>query len=239
MKILATTFVYNERPHLPYWVEYYKSQGCDLFVLDNESDDGTYEWLIENNIPCARYETGGSFHLHKLQDELLKHIKRINPDWVCYAGADLYHIMGRNISEVIREMDKIGYNQIALKCLNVVSTGERHGVPLQKHYFRGGFYRDLIMIAKYVDGFQIRNDHIGVSNGNAVKVPGVTVNYGGCKTKKEQDAKLKRREKAWKEGLPQNIGKHFRRNKKMNWHTPITNTINIRAIPEWEFIKKI
>ena len=239
MKILAATFVYNEREHIPYWVEYYKSQGCDLFVLDNASDDGTWEWLEENNIPCASFDTNGSFHLHRLQDELLKYIERINPDWVCYCGADLYFAMGRKISEVIEEVDAKGYNQISLKCVNVVSTGEKHGIPLQKHYFRGGYYRDLTMIAKYGKGFQIRNDNIGLDEGRVVKVPGVMVNYGGCKTWKQQEAKLKRRQKAWAEGLPENIGKHFRKNKKTGWITPVTKTKNIRMLPEWAFIKNI
>lgn len=238
MKILAATFVYNERPHLPSWKKYYESEGCELFVLNNESTDGTEQWLKENNVPYANYNTDGEFHLHKLQDELMKHIDRIKPDWVVYTGADLYHIPAKGLRKAIEEADLDGYNQIKLLCVNIVSTGEKHGVPLQAFYHRGGYYRDLTMIAKYGEGFQIRNDNIGLQEENCLKLSGVSVNYGGCKTKKEQEDKLRRREKAWRNGLPQNIGKHFLANKKMGWITQKVKTKNFRALPEWEFIKR-
>lgn len=56
MKVLMICFVYNEIKYLPHSIDYYKKNNCDIYVIDNNSTDGTYEWLIENNIPCNRYE---------------------------------------------------------------------------------------------------------------------------------------------------------------------------------------
>ena len=42
------TFVYNELKYLPHVVDYYKKNGCGVYIIDNYSNDGTYEWLIEN-----------------------------------------------------------------------------------------------------------------------------------------------------------------------------------------------
>lgn len=239
MRILATTFAYNERPYFPYWKKYYESEGCELFVIDNESTDTTSEWLTENNVPYSYFSTNGAFHLHNLQAELVKKIHEIKPDWVCYAGADLYIIPAMGIQKAVEYAENGGYNQIALECHNIVSTGEKHGDKLQLAYSRGAKYIDLVMFAKYDDGFYIKNDHIGVEKPKPVTLPGIIVNYGGCKTKEEQEAKLKRRQKAWDDGLPQNVGRHFIKNKKMGWVTPKANTVDYCTLPEWEFIKRI
>jgi hypothetical protein len=238
MRILATCFVYNEVKYIDQWVKWYHSQGCELFVLDNMSNDGTFEWLQKNNIPCERFDTNGAFHLHKLQDELMKHVARINPDWVVYCGADLFYITDKPLNEAIAEVDAQGFNQIRLACYNMVNTGEMFGTPLQMHFTRGGLYRDLIMIAKYGKGFSVKNDHIGLSEGKVIKLKGAMVNYGGCKPAKEQEEKLARRQKAWDEGLPANVGKHFRAGKNKNWIFPVEQTANLAESPVWEYIKK-
>jgi hypothetical protein len=238
MRILATCFVYNEVKYLDQWVNWYRSQGCELFVLDNMSNDGTFEWLQENGIPCERFDTNEAFHLHKLQDELMRHVARINPDWVIYCGADLFYITDKPLNEAIEEADTQGFNQIKLPCYNLVNTGERFGTPLQKHFTRGGRYRDLIMIAKYGEGFMVRNDHIGLAEGNPIKLAGAMVNYGGCKPAEEQEEKLIRRQRAWSEGLPPNIGKHFRAGRIRNWIYPVNQTVDLTTTPIWDYIKK-
>jgi len=239
MRLLATTFVYNEIRYIDQWVKWYRSNGCELFVLDNMSNDGTYEWLVKNNIPCARVDTKGSFHLHALQDELMKHLERIKPDWVVYNGADLFTITDKRLIDTITELDQNGYNQLQLPCYNMFKTGEMDGTPLQLHFVRGGRYRNLIMTAKYEDGFNIRNDNLGLTNQNPKRVKGIMVNYGGCKPAKEQEEKLKRRQKAWDNGLPRNVGKHFKAGKSINWIYKKEGTIDLSEGETWKYIKKI
>ncbi len=48
--ILIFTAVRNERWRLPWFLDYYRKQGVDrFFFVDNDSDDGTKEYLLEQN----------------------------------------------------------------------------------------------------------------------------------------------------------------------------------------------
>jgi len=239
MRILATCFVYNEKKYIDQWVKWYRSQGCELFVLDNMSDDGTYEYLISLGVNCQRIDTDGAFHLHELQNELMKHIHQLQPDWVCYTGADLFIITKNSILEDVKTLNASGYDQIILPCFNMVNTGEIFGLPLQIHYVRGGFYRDLALLGKYSINFSILNDNVGKEKTNPIKINGLIVNYGGCKPVKEQNIKLERRQKAWNQGLPSNIGRHFRTGNTKKWVYKIEETEDITKTESWEFIKKI
>jgi hypothetical protein len=238
MRILATTFAYNERKYIEQWVNYYRSQGCELYVLDNMSTDGTYEWLVENKVPCAQVDTGKAFHLHKLQDELMWDLEIIKPDWVVYNGIDLFTVTEKKLCDTLKELDDQGYNQLQLPCYNVFNTGEEFGTPLQKHFTRGGLYRNLIMTAKYEKGFNIRNDNLGIENENPRRVAGYMFNYGGCKPAQEQEEKLQRREKAWSEGLPSNVGKHFRAGRARGWVYGKDETEDLSIEPFWKYIEK-
>ena len=239
MKILAATFAYNERPYLPYWKKYYESEGCELFVIDNESDDKTSEWLAENNVPHSYLSTNGAFHLHKLQAELIKKIHEIKPNWVIYTGVDMFAIPQIGIHNAVQYAENRGYNQIILECHEMVSTGEKHDYNMQKTYTRGLKYIDMALISKYDKTFTIKNDYIGTKTPKPIKLSGIIVNYGYCKTKDEQKQKLIRRQRAWDDGLPKNLGKHYLKSKERNWVFDKNNTVEYKELPEWEFIKKI
>lgn len=239
MIVLATCFVYNEKKYIDQWVKWYRSQGCELFVLDNMSNDGTYEWLLANGVECARFDTGGAFHLHVLQRELNKHIARIKPDWICYTGADLFIITENTLKETIEEYNANKVTQIKLPCYNVVNTGEMFGTPLQMHFIRGGMYKDLSLISKFGEGFWLVNDDIGSTNNITEKAKGIIINYGACKPAKEQEEKFKRRQKAWSDGLPGNIGRHFKTGKSKDWVYDINTTINLMESEAGQYIKKI
>jgi hypothetical protein len=47
-EILCCVAVRNERPRLPWFVDYYRKLGVNrFFFIDNDSSDGTFEWLME------------------------------------------------------------------------------------------------------------------------------------------------------------------------------------------------
>jgi hypothetical protein len=47
-EILCCLVARNERPRLPYFLEYYRKLGVDrFFVIDNGSNDGSVEWLLD------------------------------------------------------------------------------------------------------------------------------------------------------------------------------------------------
>ena len=239
MKILYITFVYNERPYIADVVNYYKKQGCDIYIIDNMSNDGTYEWLLENNIKCNRFDTNESFDLFVLQDELTRVLTIEKPDWIVYGGADLYYVFDKSISEIIKEVDALGYNQIKVRCYGAVNTGETFDTPLYKNYFHGTFYRNLNMISKYDKGFKMNGDNILLDDIKEILIDGIMVNYGACKPIEEQKIKLKRREKAWENGLSTKVGKHFKSGSLVNWKWDKENYLNYLECRDKTYFNKL
>ena len=236
--ILATTFAYNEVKYLDEWVNYYSGQGCHLFVLDHMSNDGTFERLQKLGIDCARVDTGGSFHLDILQRELDKFIHRIKPDWVVYAGIDLFHIPEHGLKNTIEFCSQNGYNKIQLDCWSALHRGEPDETPLHKNFFFAERWRPLTMIARYDRGFKLNRDDIltGSRSLPFYDKKGLSINYGACKPIAEQEEKLKRRRKAWREGLNRTYGQHFEIGKRSGWR--YEGGIDLRGLEQYELITK-
>jgi len=51
MNILNPIVCYNSLNILPYVVEYNKKEGVDLFIIDNYSNDGSWEYIQDMKIP--------------------------------------------------------------------------------------------------------------------------------------------------------------------------------------------
>lgn len=239
MKILFTIFVYNELPYIADVVNYYKNQGCDIYIIDNYSNDGTYEWLLENNIKCSRFDTNESFDLSLLQKELERILHIEKPDWIVYGGADLYYVFDKKISDIIKLTDKEGFNQITVRCYSAVNTGETFKTPLYKTYFHGAYYRNLEMISKYSEDLVMNRDNIILPKINKKLVDGIMVNYGACKPIEEQKIKLKRRQKAWENGLAANVGKHFKKGSLVNWTWDKNDYLNFRKCKDSKYFNKL
>jgi hypothetical protein len=238
MKILVAAFAYNERKYLPYFVNYYRNQGCDILVLDNYSNDGTYEWLVKNNVHTGRVDTNGTFHLGILQTALMNEIKKINPDWVIYLGVDLFYYFDDNICKVIEEADKKGYNIIRTSAFSAYNTGEKFELPFDKKYFYVKKEKSYQMIAKYQKGFKIVADNISVSNHKRLESNGFFINYGMCKPAEEREETYRRRQKAWAEGLKPYWGTHYKRAHEIKWTWEKRLLIDIRTISEYKFIQQ-
>jgi len=215
MKILLVTFVYNELPYIKEMINFYKD--LDIYVIDNYSTDGTYEWLIDNEIECHRFDTKETFHLDLLQKELERvlHIKK--PDWFVYAHPDLFYVFDKSIRETIKEAEEKGFNQLSVKCYGALNTGEYFSLPLYTTFQYGAFYRPLQMISKYDKTVRMNGDNIVLTNAKPMETEGIMVNYGACKPIEEQKVKLERRRKAWYKGLSTRTGKHFAKYEKVNW----------------------
>jgi hypothetical protein len=230
MKILAIGFVYNERPYIPEIVKYYTKQGCEVYIIDNYSNDGTYEYLVENKVNCSRLDTNETFDLVALQKETDRLIHKIKPDWIVYIAGDLFHICGKPIKEAIEEADKNDFTQISSKCYNMLNIGEKFKIPLYKNYYHGEYYMRLQMITKYNENINVVCDSFKDDNPVIYESDYLIVNYGGCKPAQEQEIKLERRKKAWENGLRKGIGRHFLRAQKHNWIWPRKS---IKAITNW------
>jgi len=239
MKIVVAAFAYNERKYISHMVDYYQSQGCELLILDNYSNDGTYEWLVENKIRTLRVDTNESFHLAKLQHTLLHELTKVCPDWVVYTGIDTYFYFEGTIRAEIERAAYFNYNTIQTTHLEAYNTGENFALPFQDNYF----YIDIKkrkreMIAKYdAKGFRLIADTIRIHNKKIYASDGMLINYGQCKPKAERKETYARRRKAWKLGEPEGHGQHYVINQAHNWIWTKEELLDIRETPYYRMIK--
>lgn len=216
MKVLAIAFVYNEKPFLPYAIDWYKSQGCDLYVIDNMSDDGTWEWLQEQGIPSHRFNTQDAFQLEWLQQEMVRTLHKIKPDWFLWFAPDLFHVFDKTIKETIIEVEALHYNQIKSPCFCFKNTGEEFKLPFYSYYKWGTQNKLTLLCSKYDKKLQILADKITIPNA-VVSSVGCVLEYGACKPKQYSEDKLLRRKGAWQLGTPEGHGIHYVEGKRKNW----------------------
>ena len=239
MNILVVAFAYNEVKYIPDMVKYYRAQGCDIFILDNHSTDGTTEWLAENKVRSRILPTGGMFHLLKLQAGLVDEINRTKPDWVVYTGIDIIYSFRWKISTVIKKADRDGYNMIGVQHFNMYNTGEDISGVFHKNYYYGRKGNRLYMIAKYQEPFKFEADSIQIKRRNIFEADGVLVNYGNCKPPNEREDTFRRRKKAWDAGLDHNYGVHYLEGHKRGWKWNREDMTDIRKTEYYKYIEKI
>jgi len=239
MKILVVASAYNEIKYISDMVKYYRDQGCDIFILDNESTDGTTEWLVNNKVRTKICKTGGLFHLIQLQAGLMEAIREIKPDWVVYTGIDIIYSFDKTIRETIEQADKDGYNMIGVQHYNMHNTGERFVIPNKDHFFYARKGNILLMIAKYEEPFSFNADSIITNYRKVLKADGVLINYGNCKPKEEREDTYRRRRKAWDAGLDINLGVHYVEGHDKNWIWSKDELIDIRETEHYKYIKNI
>jgi hypothetical protein len=203
------------------------------------SNDGTYEYLLKEKITVSRLNTKESFQLRLLQDRLMVEIARKKPDWVVYTGADLYYSFDNSIRKTIETADAEGFNQIGVKCVSAMNTGEKLMFSLQNSFHYGIIQKELVMISKYVPGFHIIADSIKIPNPKVKSVSGIVINYGACKPLGEQKIKLKRRQKAWDEGMHKGWGTHYIEHKKRQWIWRKEELVHFPDTEIWKYIQKI
>lgn len=221
--ILAICFTYNELDFLKHTVKYYKEQGCRVYVIDNMSTDGTWEWLQENNIESHRFDTNNTFFLTKLMDELIAVTHRIRPRWVIRFDSDSFIVFNRKtMKKAIEDADKKGYNIINNVLFQPSITGEEdESIPEYWNRVQHGHLiaeKKLCFIAKYEKDILWFGDVWKYSNTEMNIVDaGVFVNYGNAKKKEDMEEKKERRERAYEEGENRGYGGHYFRNAKNNW----------------------
>jgi len=239
MKILVIYFVYNEIKYLPENIQFWKKQGVKVYVIDNYSNDGTWEWLVENNIPCHRFSTNDSFDLKALQSEASNVVNQIKPDWVIMGAADLYYIADNGMKETLTYLESKGYNQVELMCWMMKSTGEAFALPFWNNFYYGDRWTRLVMISKYYEGLRFEADKIVINNPKIAFIDGIVVNYGGCKPIAEMEVKLARRKKAWENGLNKDWGHHYRDDKAKGWVFKKHELDDVRTHADFKYFKKL
>ena len=238
MNVLVAGFAYNERPYIADMVKYYKKQGCSLFIIDNYSTDGTYEWLKVNGVDTVRVDTNNSFLLWKLNEELTKQVHLIQPDWVVYVGIDIRYFFPTSIKDEIKLAESKGCNMIEVSNFSAYNTGEKLELPLHKHFFYMKEGRKLRMIAKFNPRqFGFIPDGIKIHEEKVHKSAGVLINYGHCKPKEEREETYERRKKAWDLGEHRGHGVHYKPGHDRGWLWNKEELTDIRTTQFIELIK--
>lgn len=216
--VLCILTVWNEINYLPLKLQFCKENKLDLYVIDNMSTDGSWEWLQENNIPSHRIDTNESFALRHLQDDIVRTIHRLKPYWTIYNGCDLFPITDKPLYDSIMELDEKGYNIAAIDCCSFFNTGEEHKVfdPFNTFFYHGTI-RTYNMIHKYHSKVSYNADNVSFPGQKIGKLNGIMINYGNSKTAEERAETLKRRRKAWNNGEPRGHGVHYLTGEKLKW----------------------
>lgn len=118
MKIVAILASYNERSYVRASLESYFEQGIEVYLIDNDSTDGTFElaqeYLGKGLIGLERFPRAGVYEWGALLRRKEEVIEQINPDWAIHADIDEIRRGpdGMSLSEAIRQADAAGCNLI-------------------------------------------------------------------------------------------------------------------------------
>ena len=97
-----------------------------------------------------------------------------------------------------------------------------------------------IMISKYCASTEARAERLRRSNEKEFLVSGAKFNYGPTKGKENRVAVLKRRQKAWSEGLRKGYGIHYKTMTADGWLWDKKECTDIRDYPEvYKYLLKI
>jgi len=248
MKTLCILTAYNEIEYLPYKKNFCDHHNLDLYVIDNCSDDGTWEWLQDNKIPSHRFDTNDMFDLLALQKEILRtlHSLEEKPDWVIYNGVDLFPIVLPNLNEELARIDKEGFNLASIKCVGMFNTGEdRSKDPFNTFFYcssNPGAHRPLTMIHKYHPSISYNADDVKFSSlsNKSTLLNGIMINYGLSKSFEEREVTYLRRKKAWDAGInPHCWGHHYNQGHNKKWIWDKNTLTDIRSTEYAEHVKHL
>ena len=247
---------YNELRYLPKVVQYYHNEGIEVYVADNYSVDGTWEWLNDNRIPCERFDTDGCFDLVAQQKLRLKLIDKFPAaEWIIYGDADEFIVSTGKLLDIFTRSSIANANLLRAPSLNLKNTGESIKSDPTRNYFyyeTRKYSNEIIRVHRNSPGVRYGAE-MGSNAGDLITFSGTEVktdsvwssadviydigdtfilNYGATKSVRHRTDLLKRRQKAWKRNLlPENFGSHLTRGKKANWKWDKSDLVDIRNHP--------
>jgi glycosyltransferase involved in cell wall biosynthesis len=246
MRILNILTCFNEIHYIPYIISYYQKHNIEVFVLDNYSTDGSWEWLKKQGIPCERIDTGGAFHMNVLQKARLEKMKELKPDWVIYGDADEFIVgVHHPIEKLIMAAEDINANLIRTRKFEFYNTGEKR--PKEPTSPKNIFYyyeesaaaeHGIVRIHKYHPNTVYNADCVFVPEMKIGRIDAFILNYGGTKTKEQRNEIMERTKKAWAMGMDLNLSHHYvaQQEKKWIWDREALSDIrNFEPLKEFIF----
>jgi hypothetical protein len=120
MIVTALIACYNEADILRAMLRHWIQRGMFAYVLDNWSDDGSYEIaLSEPGVAVERWPSHpiDTFEWGAMLDHFQQRLREIPSDWFSLSGADHYLAApdgGDDVLAAIAEADRLGYNALEM-----------------------------------------------------------------------------------------------------------------------------
>ena len=119
MRIVAILASYNEQRFIRACLEHYLQQGIEVYLLDNDSTDGTLdiarEYLGRNLIGIERIPRNGMYVWQDILKRKEEIADRLKADWLMHADPDEIRVAPdsrQTLAEAIADVDRQGYNAI-------------------------------------------------------------------------------------------------------------------------------
>jgi Glycosyl transferase family 2 len=122
MRAVALNCVRNEEPHIAHCLDNWRASGCDVVLIDNDSEDRTLDigrgYLGRGLLSIERQPWTGCFQLVEQLRIKRRLIRYLDHDWVIHSDADEWLCPpwpGATLLDGIRRVDAEGFN-----CINFV-----------------------------------------------------------------------------------------------------------------------
>lgn len=237
--ILLPMLCYNSLDIISKTISFFKKQDIDVFVLDNYSNDGSWEYLKDNRIPCKRVNTNNLFDLNKLNNERISIIRKIRPDWVLRVDSDCF-VLSKTIKRFIESLGN-NFNICYSQCLRFYNTGEnRISDDPRKVFFYFDNLKQLPVLHSYNDFITYSGDKVIMRKERPFtyeRCP--ALDYGNTRSKEKREEEFKRRRLAWKNGLSKYWGRHYISASRRGWIWDKNKLTDIRKTKYFSRFKQV
>lgn len=221
---LSILTCFNERRFLPWQVAYLQSEGIQPLIIDNFSDDGSWEWIQAHGVPGIRLDTGGAFDLRLLQRERLRLQRALEPQWVVYGDMDEFNVSPDGLRALLKRADALSVQMIRLPRYTFFRTSEREenpANPLEACRFGREQYRavgGIVRLHRFEPRLRYHADGVILPGARSLRaVTAANLNYGETKGPKLRYPVLLRRRAAWARGFDRALGGHYESGRKHDW----------------------
>jgi len=239
MHILNPMLCYNSLDIIPYVIKCNQEENIDLFVLDNYSTDGSWEYLQDNKIPSKRVDTNNTFDLNLLLHYKKEVIDKIKPDWIILTGSDDFIYSSVPVINFIKKVSSNGFDVLNIPLIRFFNTGENRINPDPRKIF---FYYSIQGYMKVFHTYKNFTEYFGDEpvmdkNYQIAQTENILfLDYGNTREKEKREEEYQRRKLAWERGLPRHFGNHYKDASERGWLWNKNNLNDIRKSVYWKTI---